>query len=612
MPSDLLSFTPFEFNGIQGDDYSALLEDCDKEQEPALKAKQLQDQMFSNEEYLGQLSDDFKRPPLSPELDGKFFKDQNHMMQQQQNPIDDDSILNEFKPGFVFPPPQSFHLSRPKLKNIQSTTSSQELVKPSPFTLSSLELLSNYASGSKKLKGKHYSNNPKNNETNDQGGHRRKLSTEEIMRVAGARYIHFSDQRFDDFSMVMHPFGYALSGLSEEETRDVELVHLLLAAAEKVGYQQYERASRLLSRCEWTAAERANSVQRVVYYFAEALRGRIDKETGRITAEEFRAGTTLTDHGLSYNISFLKCYQKLPFNQILFYAAIQSILENVANESKIHVIDFEIRSGVQWIAFMQALAEPDHDQQHRPIELFKITAVGLKIQEKELEEVGQRLTSFAESLNIPNFLFEIVCVSCFLDIKQELFHIQNDESLVVYCALILRTMLAWPSYLEYLLGLIKKLNPSIMVVVESEANHNSPSFVNRFTEALFFYSAYFDSLETCLDQDIETRTTTEESLNKGIRSIVAMEGSDRITRSVKIDVWRAFFTRFRMVEIGFSDSCLYQANLVLKRFPYANCLNLDHMNGKGLITGWKGTPIHSLSVWKFSRDQRRRFLNYRY
>ncbi|KAI9181606.1 hypothetical protein LWI28_016615 [Acer negundo] len=112
------------------------------------------------------------------------------------------------------------------------------------------------------------------------------------MRVAGARYIHFSDQSFDDFSMVMHLFGYALSGLSEEETRDVELVHLLLAAAEKVSYQQYERASRLLSRCDWIAAERANSVQRVVYYFAEALRGRIDKETGRITAEEFRAGTT--------------------------------------------------------------------------------------------------------------------------------------------------------------------------------------------------------------------------------------------------------------------------------------------------------------------------------
>ena len=30
----------------------------------------------------------------------------------------------------------------------------------------------------------------------------------------------------DDYYMTMHPFGFALSGVSEEETRDVELVHL--------------------------------------------------------------------------------------------------------------------------------------------------------------------------------------------------------------------------------------------------------------------------------------------------------------------------------------------------------------------------------------------------
>ncbi|KAH7578246.1 hypothetical protein JRO89_XS01G0359200 [Xanthoceras sorbifolium] len=612
MSSDSFSITPFDFNGIQGD-YNALLGDCDKEQEAAPKAKQLQHQMFSIELGLGEGN------PLSPQLGGahrendrglNIFKDKNQMMQQQRHQLQKSPnglILNEYdQPSFVFPPAQSFHES-PKLKNIQCS-STQEFVKPaneipSPFALSSLELLSNYASGSKKLKG-NLSNQPTNDETNMRG--RQKLSTEEIMRVAGARYIHFSVQSFDNFSMDMHPFGYALSGLSEEETRDVELVHLLLAAAEKIGYQQNERASRFLSRCEWIAAERANSLQRVVYYFAEALRGRIDKETGRIAAEEFRAGTSLKDHGLGHNISFLKCYQKLPFNQVMYYAAIQAINENVANASKIHVIDFEIRSGVQWTAFMHALAE----RQQCPIQLLKITAVGFKFQEKDLEDVAKRLSSFAESLNIP-FSFKIVCISCFMDTKEQLFQIRNDESLVVYCTLILRMMLSCPSILENLLGVIKKLNPSIMVVYETEANHNSPSFVNRFTEALFYFGAFFDSLETCLEQDIETRTTIEEILNKGIRNIVAMEGSDRITRNVKIDVWRAFFTRFRMVEIGFSDSCLYQANLALKRFPHASSCNLE-TDGKSLITRWKGTPINSLSLWRFTRERRRFSLSYRF
>ena len=81
--------------------------------------------------------------------------------------------------------------------------------------------------------------------------------------------------------MPMHPFGSALLGLSEEETRDVELAHLLLASAETVGYQQYERASKLLLRCEWISSARANPAQRVVFHFAEVLQERIDKEFGR-------------------------------------------------------------------------------------------------------------------------------------------------------------------------------------------------------------------------------------------------------------------------------------------------------------------------------------------
>ena len=97
----------------------------------------------------------------------------------------------------------------------------------------------------------------------------------------------------------------------------------------------------------------------------------------------------------------------------------------------------------------------------------------------------------------------------------------------------------------------------------------------------------------------------------GIRNIVAMEGNGRIARSVKMEVWSAFFARFRMVELGFSDSSLYQANLVIKQFPCASSCTLDRI-GKSVIVGWKGTPVHSISIWKFSRDRGRAFRNYRF
>jgi hypothetical protein len=52
------------------------------------------------------------------------------------------------------------------------------------------------------------------------------------------------------------------------------------------------------------------------------------------------------------------------------------------------------------------------------------------------------------------------------------------------------------------------------------------------------------------------------------------------------------------VDTELSMSSLDQARLVVKKFDCEKSCTLD-MNGKCLIIGWKGTPIHSLSVWKF-------------
>ncbi|KDP28264.1 hypothetical protein JCGZ_14035 [Jatropha curcas] len=274
---------------------------------------------------------------------------------------------------------------------------------------------------------------------------------------------------------------------------------------------------------------------------------------------------------------------------------------------KLHLIDLEIRSGVQWTAMMQALAE----REQRPLEHLKVTAVCLASNQKNTEATGGRLESFAKSMNLP-FTFKLVNVTTMNDIKEELFEIAADESLVVVSNSFLRSFIPNPDCLENLMRVIKNLNPSMMIVAEVEANHNSPIFVNRFIEALFFYSAYFDCLETCMDQNLEHKSAIEALFSKGIRETLALDDNERLTRNVKIEVWRAFFTRFKMVEIGFSESSLYQASLVLKQYPCGSSCTLDK-NGKCLILGWKGTPLHSLSAWKFSRERLGRFFaNYRF
>jgi len=161
------------------------------------------------------------------------------------------------------------------------------------------------------------------------------------------------------------------------------------------------------------------------------------------------------------------------------------------------------------------------------------------------------------------------------EIREDHFEIGEDEAMAVYSPYFLRSMVSRPDCMENLMRVIRNIKPVIMIVLEVEANHNSPSFVNGFIEALFFYSAYFDCLETCIKHEIECRMTIEAVLSEGIRDIVAMEGRERTVRNVKIDFWRRFFARYRMVETGFSESSLYHAHLVAKEFSFGKLCTIE-------------------------------------
>ncbi|KAK1354331.1 DELLA protein RGL1 [Heracleum sosnowskyi] len=422
-----------------------------------------------------------------------------------------------------------------------------------------------------------------------------RLTTEEIMRVAGERFIHFSTKKHERITSFTHPHGSALSRLSLEDTRMVDLAYLLLTSAEKVGNKQFDAADKLLMHCEGKISESGHPVERITCYFSKALRERITAQIGSsVDMIETDQGKDYGGLSTGVNLTYLMVHQEVPFSKVMQFASIQTILENVAAATNIHLIDLQLRDGVQWTPLIQALSE----RETNPVQLLRITALQTKDKEKA-EKIGKRLQSYAKSLNI-SFLFKVVSVLNMKDLKVELFNITPGEAVVVYCPTVLRTMLPRPENLQILLRVIQSLKPEIMVLNEVEANHNSPEFVHRFTEALFFFSAWFDALEDCINRDSPYRMDVERNyLGKGIRNIIATEGEDRITRSVNLNVWRVFFQRFRMVEIDISQSSLDQANLVLEqKFTCGNSCTIQK-NEKCLIVGWKGTPLHSVSAWKF-------------
>ncbi|CAN6551261.1 unnamed protein product [Malus baccata var. baccata] len=426
------------------------------------------------------------------------------------------------------------------------------------------------------------------------------LSTVEVMRVARERFIQFSSRRQTDDCMADHVLGSTPFGLSDQETKDVGLAHLLLACAEKVAKKQYGCAKKLQNLCDFLSSNSGNSVQRVVYYFSKALQQKTDRETGKNTSQGSESRDVATMHVeeamAALSPSLMACFLEVPFFQVTEFAGIQAIVESVASTKKIHFVDLAIRTGAHCIVLMQALAT----RYECPIEMLKVTAVGVKSR-KKIEDTGRRLAQFAEALKLP-FTFKIAMVKDIKDIKdikEGIFELDTGEAVAVYCPLLLSSIMSQPNCLESLMKALRSLNPRLMVVKEFEANHNSPIFINRFYEALFYYSAFFECLDACMDRGSALRMELEETyLSLDIKNIVASEDEERVNRRMKIDGWRSLFGKCGMVEADLSLSSLYQADLTAKQFACGRSCTMEN-NGKCLVVGWKGTPILSLSVWKF-------------
>ncbi|XP_057813299.1 GRAS family protein RAM1-like [Cryptomeria japonica] len=425
-------------------------------------------------------------------------------------------------------------------------------------------------------------------------GHENALSSEEIIKAAGAQYMHaWAEEGFNlNYSL-------AVPGLPGEEQNGIELAHLVLASAEMVSNQRYEEASRLLGQCKIFSSHLGNPIERLCYYFSEALQERMERQT---CSEPYKGKEITPDVADKYRSDYGKsefaslaalCTSVLPYCRILQFTAVEAILDAVRHERRIHVIDLGIRTGCQWTALIQSLSLKHSSSSS--VKHLKITAVG--VNSDDLEDSGRRLTVFARAMGI-SFSFCSVKISKFEEINEDLFNVQAGEFVAVNAPTVFKTLLYDPTLLGNTVNVIRKLNPRVLLSSEVEGQHNSPFFADRFVEALFYYSAYFDCLEAMLPDrnDLKRVKFEEVCCGSQIRSMIACEGEDRRVRHVKMDIWRSFFTWAGFREKKFSYQAWCQARLLLKQYVNAESFTIES-NGSAMSVGWKGRPLHTLSIW---------------
>ncbi|CAN1250658.1 DELLA protein GAI1 [Linum perenne] len=410
----------------------------------------------------------------------------------------------------------------------------------------------------------------------------------EIIRIAATAFINSSTK-------AAYEEGLQLLTHNENVMNKVRLVQLLLNAAELVGRHKYDQAIFLLDLCRSSSSKTGMLIERVVYYFSEALSERVGKKSRFNNIHSTGSDKLNAQEAIAAPSPIVGViYAKIPFYQVRQLAGVQAVVDSVDRANRIHIIDLRIRNGMQWTALMQALSS----RKKGPPEILKITAIVNSNSENSTHETGERLGKFANSMNIP-FSFRAISVPNMIEIHTNHFNLDPKDVVVVFSENALHGLIQMPNQLEAFMRVIRNIRPKVMVVTEREAEFNSSNFAHRFVEVLFHYGAYFDCIDTCLGSEEEGSKMDMESmfLSVQVKDVLVKEDAE-MTRTATIDVWRRFFRRYWMLEARVSAATIETVNLLLGKFEGGRCCTLDK-DGRSLVVGWKGTPIFSLSAWKF-------------
>nr|DAD48001.1 TPA_asm: hypothetical protein HUJ06_017938 [Nelumbo nucifera] len=270
----------------------------------------------------------------------------------------------------------------------------------------------------------------------------------------------------------------------QAEHQGFELVSSLVACVESIGSKSIAAINHFLARLGELASPEGTSIHRVAAYFTEALALRVGRLWPHIfhIAVPRELGRSEDDMGTALRL----LNHVSPIPKFLHFTSNEMLLRAFEGKDRVHIIDFDIKQGLQWPSLFQSLASRPNPPSH-----VRITGIGESKQ--ELLETGDRLAGFADALSLP-FEFHAV-VDRLEDVRLWMLHVKEKESVAVNCILQLHKMLYDENggALRDLLGLIRSTNPTVVVMGEQEAMHNEASLEARVCNSLRYYSAIFDS-----------------------------------------------------------------------------------------------------------------------
>ncbi|XP_047957644.1 scarecrow-like protein 8 [Salvia hispanica] len=363
--------------------------------------------------------------------------------------------------------------------------------------------------------------------------------------------------------------------------------HSLIDAAAAISEGNLAAATEIITRLQQLANPKGTSEQRLTSFMVSALKSRVNP-TG--TSELYSK-----DHKLSTQM----LYEVSPCFKLSFMAANLAIIYATSEQGfqRIHVVDFEIGEGGQYMHFLHALAANQSGAAALKITAFSDNTSGA---DEKLKIVGERLHTLAYKIGVRfDFTVKKLIVS---DLNRIKLGIEPGEALAVNLAFKLHNLpdesVTTENLRDELLRLVKGLSPDVTTVVEQEMNANTAPLTVRVREACELYGALLDSLDATVSRGNPDRVRIEEAVGRKIVNSVSCEGRERVERCEVFGKWRA-----RMSMAGFesvpmsqpvADSLRARLNLGTRGNPG---FTVTEQSG-GICFGWMGRTLTVASAWR--------------
>nr|XP_043632674.1 scarecrow-like protein 8 [Erigeron canadensis] len=380
----------------------------------------------------------------------------------------------------------------------------------------------------------------------------------------------------------------------------VSTKQLISDAAEAITDGKTDIALELITRLKQISSARGTPEQRIGFYIASALRTRVERVNTMMESQQASSAAELykKEHILSTQLM----YDKSPCFKLAFMGAYNVIMQTVSGlrrpERKIHVVDFDVGHGFQYVYLLHEIAAARKlDNGLFPISL-KLTTFGNGGVER-LKLVGDRLKLLSNKLGV-SFNYNVLEFKL-SEISTHGLGLENDDVLAVNFAFKLKILpdesVTTENLRDEVLRRVKGLSPAVVTVAEQELNGNTSSFMTRVNDAFSYYTMFLDSCDATIPKDSLERVKIEEGLSRRIVNSVACEGRDRVERCEVFGKWRARMRMAGFESIPVSQFTVESLLTKLNSGTRGNPGFTVKEDSGGISFGWLGRTLTVVSAW---------------